>query len=236
MRRRTRAGRSAGMLAGEVLTPNISARRQAQQSTPRRPRDGWACAAARPDPCARSQSAQAGVGIDTEEGPAADALEQRERQKDLQSGRRIDRGRLHALVRCGAHRAGPVAALNLAKRGQGAPGELAARATELVGDGSQTLLLGVHTAAPPQCIFPMATGAQIKAEVELMLDEQDDEPLRMSELQRELESRLGLEPGSMKEHKSVLLKIVEKIRSIESDFRSVYVRMLKCLYKRSGMS
>ena len=57
----------------------------------------------------------------------------------------------------------------------------------------------------------MATGAQIKAEVELMLDEQDDEPLRMSELQRELESRLGLEPGSMKEHKSVLLKIVEKI-------------------------
>jgi hypothetical protein len=54
----------------------------------------------------------------------------------------------------------------------------------------------------------MATGAQIKAEVELMLDEQDDEPLRMSELQRELESRLGLEPGSMKEHKSVLLKIV----------------------------
>ena len=51
----------------------------------------------------------------------------------------------------------------------------------------------------------MATGAQIKAEVELMLDEQgDDEPLRMSELQRELESRLGLEPGSMKEHKSVL--------------------------------
>ena len=32
MRRRTRAGRSAGMLAGEVLTPNISARRQAQQS------------------------------------------------------------------------------------------------------------------------------------------------------------------------------------------------------------
>jgi len=38
--------------------------------------------------------------------------------------------------------------------------------------------------------FPMATGAQIKAEVELMLDEQaDDEPLRMSELQRELESR-----------------------------------------------
>ena len=56
----------------------------------------------------------------------------------------------------------------------------------------------------------MATGAQIKAEVELMLDEQgDDEPLRMSELQRELESRLGLEPGSMKEHKSVLLKIVE---------------------------
>ena len=58
----------------------------------------------------------------------------------------------------------------------------------------------------------MATGAQIKAEVELMLDEQDDEPLRMSELQRELESRLGLEPGSMKEHKSVLLKIVEKIQ------------------------
>ena len=51
--------------------------------------------------------------------------------------------------------------------------------------------------------FPMATGAQIKEEVELMLDEQaDDEPLRMSELQRELESRLGLEPGSMKEHKS----------------------------------
>ena len=44
----------------------------------------------------------------------------------------------------------------------------------------------------------MATGAQIKAEVELMLDEQDDEPLRMSELQRELERRLGLEPGSMK--------------------------------------
>ena len=40
MRRRTRAGRSAGMLAGEVLTPNISARRQAQQSTLRRPRDG----------------------------------------------------------------------------------------------------------------------------------------------------------------------------------------------------
>ena len=40
----------------------------------------------------------------------------------------------------------------------------------------------------------MATGAQIKAEVELMLDEQaEDEPLRMSELQRELESRLGLE-------------------------------------------
>ena len=39
----------------------------------------------------------------------------------------------------------------------------------------------------------MATGAQIKAEVELMLDEQaDDEPLRMSELQRELECRLGL--------------------------------------------
>ena len=60
--------------------------------------------------------------------------------------------------------------------------------------------------------FPMATGAQIKAEVELMLDEQDDEPLRMSELQRELERRLGLEPGSMKEHKSVLLKIVEKIQ------------------------
>ena len=81
---------------------------------------------ARPDPCARSQSAQAGVGIDTEEGPAADALEQRDQQKDLQSGRRVDRGRLHALVRCGAHRAGPVAALNLAKRGQGAPGELAA--------------------------------------------------------------------------------------------------------------
>jgi hypothetical protein len=40
MRRRTRAGRSAGMLAGEVLTPNISARRQAQLSTLRRPRDG----------------------------------------------------------------------------------------------------------------------------------------------------------------------------------------------------
>ena len=29
----------------------------------------------------------------------------------------------------------------------------------------------------------MATRAQIKAEVELMLDEQDDEPLRMSELE-----------------------------------------------------
>ena len=39
----------------------------------------------------------------------------------------------------------------------------------------------------------MATGAQIKAEVELMLDEQDDEPLRMSELQRELERRLALD-------------------------------------------
>ena len=64
--------------------------------------------------------------------------------------------------------------------------------------------------------FPMATGAQIKAEVELMLDEQDDEPLRMSELQRELERRLGLEPGSMKEHKSVLLKIVEKIHKRRS--------------------
>ena len=55
----------------------------------------------------------------------------------------------------------------------------------------------------------MATRAQIKAEVELMLDEQDDEPLRMSELQRELEAARA---RSMKEHKSVLLKIVvEKI-------------------------
>ena len=40
------------------------------------------------------------MGIDTEEGPAADALEQRERQKDLQSGRRVETeaGFMHSYV------------------------------------------------------------------------------------------------------------------------------------------